>query len=679
MKEKYTKLVEELVTYRHEYYNLGESSISDEEYDAKVQQLILMETEDPSIIDPRSPTQTVGSTPVDKWTRKVNRVPMLSLDNVYDAVSTFDFFSNIAATLGIKPEELEIVSELKTDGLALSVIYQNGIFESARTRGDGLIGEDVTNIVQCIQSIPKRLDTLSPPEYIEVLAELHIWKHRFHEINARRVQLNEKPYATLRNAAAGSIRLQDPDEIRRRDLHLMPYGVGDCIPSLPYLLDDLKYPKSQQGMLKMLTKFGFANTCSITVACTPVSFEEDYAIKAKGRDNLSTDIDGIVYKVNLLRYQKELGCTARTPRWAIARKFTAQNGITTVSKVIFQVGRTGVITPVAMLRPIVINGVTITRANLYNPNALNMLGLCEEDSVLVERSGDVIPKITRVLSKLPNTYPVRFPTHCPSCNSKLVRDQQTAAIKCDNKLICKAQLVQSIRHYASKPLMNIRGLGKGIAHTLVGHGLLNNISDIYTLKDKLLLMQGIEGIGEVMATNLLEAIEVSKTTTLPKFIAALGIPGVGISNANDLAKVFKTFAEFSMGTNNAGLTQTDAYCCVENIGSGTAKAITAFFTNDANMQIINAILSAGVTMHSGVSSTVLQGTVWCITGTLTKPRVEYENIIVGCGGKVVRSISNEVTDILVGENAGTKATIAQTQGIPLTDEQTFYSRVNRNK
>ncbi|MDD5633025.1 MAG: NAD-dependent DNA ligase LigA, partial [Methylococcales bacterium] len=530
MNSAYNELVAKINQWDHEYYVLDNPTVSDAEYDQAFRKLLEMEAACPELITSDSPSQRVGAKPIDEFRKIEHAVKMLSLANAFSLEETFGFFEKAAKELDISPSSLDIFSEPKLDGLAISIHYDKGLLSFAATRGDGQVGEDVTHTIKTVKSVPLKLATDNPPEILDVRGEVFLPKAAFEKLNRQALENDSKVFVNPRNAAAGTIRQMNPKIAAERDLQFIPYGIGEY--------SGKHHFSRHSEILNYLHTIGFRkNPHCYAFSGSFDEFEENYHVMEQTREKLPMQIDGIVYKIDALKLQNALGFIARSPKWAVARKFPAQNDVTQLLAVNFQVGRTGVLTPVARLEPVFVGGVTVSNATLHNMDEIKRLGLEIGDSVEIQRAGDVIPKVVKVISKGARGKPIIMPEHCPVCNAAVERIEGQAAFRCTGGLTCAAQGAERIRHYASRKFMNITNLGTKLIELLYSKGILKTIADIYSLK--LSDIANLEGQGEKSAQNVLDSIESSKKTKLGTFLGALGIHEVGEESAKTIAKYFK--------------------------------------------------------------------------------------------------------------------------------------------
>ena len=651
IKDKIQELIEKISTFDYQYYVLDNPSISDFEYDKIFRSLVDLENENPELIRPDSPSQRVGGKALDAFESVIHRQAMLSLNNAFDDDELIAFDKRIKDDIGI--DEVEYAVEPKFDGLAITLTYENGIFVQGATRGDGYTGENVTHNLKTIRSIPTKLNYIHPPKLLEVRGEVLMLKKDFELLNQKQESLGEKQFANPRNAAAGSLRQLDPRITATRPLTFFSYGLGVCEPNLNL--------KTHTQTIQLLKQFNLPTSDLSTSVKGVKGLQSFYDKVSKLRNALAYDIDGVVYKVNSFNYQNELGFVSRAPRWAIAHKFPAEEALTEILDINVQVGRTGAITPVARLKPVFVGGVTVTNATLHNEDEMTRKDVHIGDIVSVRRAGDVIPEIVRVLiNKRPKTIKkFRMPTECPECGSALVRIDDEAIIRCSGGLVCPAQQKQSIIHFASRKAMDIEGLGDKSVEQLVTVGLIHELPDIFKLKLEQLI--NLDRMAEKSSRNLLDAIEKSKSTSLPRFIYALGIRNVGESTAKDLAGFYGDLDEIMKQTE-------ESLQIVPDIGPTVAKSISDFFRQTKSREVINSLIGLGVHWPKydikKSSSGIFATKTFVLTGTLpSMSREEAKSIIEMNGGKVVGSVSKKTDYVVAGSDAGSKLTTAQELGL----------------
>lgn len=657
------ELTETLWKHNYQYYVLDQPQISDSEYDALFQELVELESAFPDLQSKHSPTQKVGGMALKKFAKHTHSSPMLGLQNVYNLEEFQEFYDRWKEA---SSTDVQMTAEPKFDGLAVELIYENGLFTMASTRGDGVTGEDVTQNVRTIRSLPLRLRATSGtplPSYLEIRAEIILFKQDFHHINQERAKIGEPVFANPRNAAAGSIRQLDPKITAKRKLDFFCHSFGK--------VEGATW-KSHFEALTHLREWGLRTNPMCRRVATPgevISYYEDIE---RRRESLAYEVDGIVVKVDTLSLQRELGNVARSPRWACAFKFAAHEANTILEDVLFQVGRTGVITPVAVLRPVQIGGVEVKRAGLHNADQIESIDLRIGDTVVVKRAGDVIPEIQSVvpgLRKGTRTRKVVFPETCPSCDGPITRAAGEAAHRCTN-LSCPAQIAERLKHFVSKGAMNVEGLGSRWIELFMENGLVRKFSDIYDLTPEAL--QKLERQGERSAKKLCDAIAHSKRTTLDRFIFALGIPFVGERTAELIAQ--------SLGSLEAFLNASPTRLLeIEEVGETVASEIEEFLASKTNRREIDDLLAKGVVpeppKQSGMSQKLL-GATFVITGTLpTLSREDAESLIRSHGGKVTSSVTSKTKYLVVGEAAGSKLAKARELGIAELSEQSLLKLV----
>lgn len=662
MNTEYQQLVSTVNRWDYEYYVLDNPSVSDAQYDHAFRQLLDLEARHPEWVTAESPSQRVGAKPIAEFKKVSHKVRMLSLANAFSLEETHEFFVKAAKERGMSPESLRLFSEPKLDGLAISIHYLDGRFSYAATRGDGQVGEDVSHNIKTIRSVPLQLVVKNPPHVLEVRGEVFMPKQAFLKLNRLAQEGSGKTFANPRNAAAGTIRQMDPKIAAERDLQFISYGLGDYDGQRQFLY--------HSEIIDYLSSLGFKKNahCQILLASLD-ALARNYQHLEKARESLPMEIDGIVYKIDSLALQRELGAIARAPKWAVARKFPAQQVVTELLAVDFQVGRTGVLTPVARLAPVFVGGVTVSNATLHNMDEIDRLGVYVGDQVEIQRAGDVIPKVVRLASEGKHRSKVKMPGRCPVCGARVFKIGNQAAYRCSGGLSCAAQAAERIRHYASRHCMNIVNLGEKLIEALQQKGVLKTIADIYglTVDD----IASLDGQGEKSAENVLAAIEASKDTQLSTFIGALGIPEIGEESAKALAKHFHSLSAIAEATEQQLLE-------VPDIGPVMANNILAFFADTNNQAIIAEIIAAGVHWPDVPSDHVEQrplvGQTWVLTGTLKKPRTEFKARLENLGAKVANSVSKKTTCVLAGEDAGSKLAKAQALGVKIIDEDTFLAQ-----
>jgi DNA ligase (NAD+) len=655
------QLRQQLEEYSYQYYVLDNPTVPDAEYDRLYRQLQQLETEHPQLITSDSPTQRVGAAPLAKFGQVSHSIPMLSLDNAFDAADFSAFYKRMAERLD-NSADFSFCCEPKLDGLAVSIRYENGVLVQAATRGDGYTGEDITSNVKTIRAVPLKLKGKAVPAVLEVRGEVFMPLAGFTQMNDKARAAGEKVFANPRNAAAGSLRQLDPKISAQRPLMFYAYAVG--------AVDDqqgLLSSQSHYQRLMQLKDWGLPVCPEIRLVTGAEQALAYYQDILQRRSQLAYEIDGVVIKVSDLAQQQALGFVARAPRWAIAFKFPAQEMLTTLLDVEFQVGRTGAITPVARLEPVVVGGVTVSNATLHNQDEIARLGVKIGDSVIVRRAGDVIPQIVSVvLEQRPQTAEdIVFPQQCPVCGSKIERVSGEAVARCSGGLFCAAQLKESLKHFVSRKAIDIEGLGDKLVEQLVDQQLVKTPADIYSLDMAALV--GLERMAEKSALKLLSAIEQSKQTTLPRFIYALGIREVGEATALNLANHFATLANVQQAT-------LEQLLQVNDVGTVVAEHVKSFFTEPHNQSVITALVSAGINWpviaQLAQTEQPLAGQTIVLTGTLVSMgRDDAKARLQRLGAKVSGSVSAKTHAVIAGDNAGSKLAKATELNVPVWSEQ----------
>ena len=657
--------------HAHRYYVLDEPAIPDAEYDRLFQELQALEAQHPELASPDSPTRRVGGKPLDQFASVRHAMPMLSIRTETDTEATgaknFDLRVRKELGLGEGDPPVEYVAELKFDGLAINLRYEHGVLVQAATRGDGETGEDVTQNIRTIRQIPLRLPKDAPP-VLEVRGEVYMRRDHFEALNERQREKiakgakGEKTFVNPRNAAAGAVRQLDPAIAAQRPLSFFTYGVGEVTPPEQGGPDfDTHFQ-----LLLTLRSWGFpvaAQTQTAQGASELIAFHEKMG---RARDQLPYDIDGVVYKVNSLALQKKLGFVTREPRWAVAHKYPAQEQMTKVLAIDVQVGRTGKLTPVAKLAPVFVGGVTVTNATLHNEDEARRKDVRVGDTVIVRRAGDVIPEVVSVLLDKRTQHAPQFtmPRTCPVCGSDAVREEGEADYRCTGGLFCAAQRKEAILHYAHRRAVEIEGLGDKLVEQLVDAGVVRTLPDLYRLG--LTALAGLERMADKSANNLLDALEKSKQTTLPRFLFGLGIRHVGEATAKELARHF--------GSLDAVMDATEEQLLeVSDVGPIVAQSIRTFFDQPHNREVVEQLRACGVTWPEGKPAArapqPLSGKTFVITGTLpTLSRDEAKDRVEAAGGKVAGSVSKKTDFVVAGTEAGSKLTKAQELGVAVIDE-----------
>lgn len=660
---KMRHLIDALKRHNHAYYVLDAPILQDSEYDQLRQNLLSLEAAHPDLVQADSPTNQVGGAPLAQFTQVTHATPMLSLGNVFNDAELQDFMRRVNERLSDAQQNPEYDIELKLDGLAVALIYEHGTLRQAVTRGDGQVGEDITHNARTIRNLPQVLPAKIGQAIarLEVRGEVLMPKAGFLRLNREAEARGDKTFANPRNAAAGSLRQLDPSIAAQRPLAFYAYSINDGLPA------DIT---TQTQALRWLQGLGFS-IGEIQTATDSAAVQAAYeAINVK-RADLPYEIDGVVIKVNDLSLQRQLGFLSREPRWAMAYKFPAQTVITRLNAIDWQVGRTGQLTPVGKLAPVNVGGVTVSNVSLHNIGEIQRLDVRVGDMVSVHRAGDVIPKLTRVwLDERPaDSVPVTLPKQCPVCASPVVLPEGEALARCTGGLYCPAQQQEALVHFVSRRAMDIDGLGERLLAQFFALGWLHNVADIYDLPKHQSAMIALDKLGEKSVNNLLNAIEASKHTTLPRFIYALGIRGVGESTALNLARQFGDLPAL-MAAN------TDELLKTPDIGDITAASIHEFFAATHNREVIERLLAAGIQWEA-VSQTTdgqqpLKGQTWVITGTLAQmPRDEAKAKLQALGASVSGSLSGKTSVLLAGEKAGSKLAKAENLGIRIVDEAEF--------
>jgi len=654
--EQIKTLRDQLEAHNQAYYLRDDPLVPDVEYDRLFRQLQELEADHPEHFDANSPTQRVGGTPLDAFKKIRHAVPMLSLGNAFadEEIAEFDRRVREGLELGEKP--VAYLAEPKLDGLAISLRYQQGRLVTAATRGDGTTGEDVTANIRTLQALPLQLTGNGWPELLEVRGEVFIDKVGFAALNSRQAAAGEKTFANPRNAAAGSLRQLDSRITAKRPLTLFCYGWGEHSGQLS---------ATHHGVLAQLVDWGFPVSPLVRPVNGLTECLEYYAQMALDRADLPYEIDGVVFKVDRRDWQRELGQVARAPRWAIARKFPAEEAATELLAIDVQVGRTGAITPVARLAPVRVGGVMVTNATLHNEDEIRRKGVRPGSQVVVRRAGDVIPQVVGVVaSSVPSTgKPFQMPGECPECGAAVVREVDEAAYRCSGGLACPAQRKQAIRHFAARTAMDIDGLGDKLVDQLVERGLLQTVADIYRLTHE--QVAGLERMAAKSADNLLAAIEQSRQTTLARFIFALGIRHVGEATAAMLAE--------SCGSIDALIcAEIETLEQIEDVGPVVARSIHEFLHEPHNRQVIDALQAQGIhwleVEIKPVQDQPLAGKVLVITGSFSRPRPEIKADLQRLGAKVTGSVSKKTDWLAVGDSPGSKADKAAELGVAVIDE-----------
>jgi len=642
--------------HNYHYYVLDDPRIPDVEFDRLFRELQKLEADYPELASEDSPTRRVGSKGETSFEEVVHRIPMLSLDNAFSEQELRDFDRRVRERLG-SDDEIDYVCEPKLDGLAVSLRYENGVLTTAATRGDGYSGEDITANIRTIPSVPLRLRGEHIPPLVEVRGEVYMPKAGFEKLNQRLAARGEKTFVNPRNAAAGSLRQKKSTETAKRPLEMCAYSVD--------LEDDSLLPDNHWDSLLMVRDWGFRINPEMRSARGADECYAAYQELMNKRDSLPYEIDGIVFKVNSLALQKRLGFVSRAPRWAIACKFPAQEELTTVEDVEFQVGRTGAVTPVARLKPVFVGGVTVSNATLHNMDEVRRLDVHIGDTVFIRRAGDVIPQVVKVVpEKRPaDARAVELPEKCPVCDSDVIQIEGEAVARCSGGLFCPAQRKEAIRHYASRKALDIEGLGDKLIDVLVETGLVETVADLYRLRKTDLV--GLERMGDKSAANLIAAIDGARNPVLWRFLYALGIREVGEATAKALASHYGSL-EAIAAADEESLQQ------VPDVGPIVAGHVRSFFEQPHNQETLEALKQAGVQWQTETivaGEKPLQGQTWVLTGALSAmTRDEAREKLEALGAKVAGSVSKKTACVVAGEAAGSKLQKAEQLGIPVLDE-----------
>lgn len=665
--ERARALRDELQKHNIAYYVHDAPTISDAEYDALMRELQALETRFPELVSPDSPTQRVGAEPLSAFGQVTHRRPMLSLANAFSAEDLRAFDARAKRALGMDAgERIAYICELKLDGLAVSLTYENGVFVQGATRGDGTTGEDITQNLRTIKSLPLRLRGDSLPALIEVRGEVFLTHAEFARINQQREESGEPTFANPRNAAAGSLRQLDPRITAGRRLQIFLYGIGE---TRGYR------PETQAGLLDQYRAWGLPTNPYRQVGediAAVIAFVDDW----QGKKNaIDYDTDGVVVKVNDIRLQEELGQVARAPRWAIAYKYPALQVQTCVEDIVVQVGRTGSLTPLALLAPVPVGGVIVSRATLHNQDEIARKDVRVGDTVVIQRAGEVIPEVVRVVPELrpEGTAPYRLPENCPSCGTPVVRPDGEAVTRCPNAPGCPAQLQTRLEHFVGRNTLDIAGLGERHIAQLIAAGLVRDPTDLFFLKKENLLP--LERMGDKLADNILAAIEKSKQTTLARLIFALGMRHVGERASRVLARHFGSLDKLAAAS-------ADEMEQIHEIGRTTAESVAAFFALAETKTMLAKLHQAGVEAagdDSAPTSDHFAGKTFVFTGGLTqRTREEAEALVRRLGGRASGSVSRQTSYVVAGEGAGSKLAKAQSLGVPVLTEDDFAALLPQN-
>ena len=665
LQQQIDTLRQDLRRYEYEYHVLDNPTIPDAEYDRLFHQLKALEAAHPELITADSPTQRVGAKPLSGFAQIRHEIPMLSLDNAFSDEEFYAFVKRIEDRLIRLPEPLTFCCEPKLDGLAVSILYVNGVLTQAATRGDGTTGEDITANIRTIRNIPLQLLMDNPPARLEVRGEVFMPHAGFERLNQLALEKGEKTFANPRNAAAGSLRQLDPKITSKRPLVLNAYSIG--------IAEGVDLPNTHYDRLQWLKSIGIPVNPEIRLCNGTDEVLDFYRDIQNKRSSLGYDIDGTVLKINDIALQEKLGFISKAPRWAIAYKFPAQEELTRLNDVEFQVGRTGAITPVAKLEPVFVAGVTVSNATLHNGDEIERLDIAIGDTVVIRRAGDVIPQIIGVLHdrRPADARPIIFPKTCPVCDSAIVRIEGEAVARCTGGLFCAAQRKEALKHFVSRKAMDIDGVGGKLIEQLVDRELVHTPADLFKLD--LTTLTRLERMGAKSAENALASLEKAKNTTLARFIFALGIREVGEATALNLANHFKT----QEALQNAGL---EALQQVPDVGEVVANRILAFWHEPHNVAVVNDLIAQGVRWETvetkEVTENRFKGKTVVLTGTLTQMgRNEAKALLQDMGAKVSGSVSAKTDFVIAGDAAGSKLTKAQELGVTVLTEEEFLAEI----
>jgi len=668
VRQRATRLRAEIDRHNYRYHVMDDPEIPDAEYDRMLRELRALEEKHPDLVVPESPTQRVGGAPIAVFAEVRHRKPMLSLDNAFSREEVLAFDRRVRERLKTDGE-IDYCCEPKLDGLAVSLTYRDGTLAIAATRGDGAVGEDVTHNIRTIKSVPLRLTGHSLPELLEVRGEVFMSKAGFQEMNRRAAEQGEKSFVNPRNAAAGSLRQLDPRLTAKRPLEIFFYGAG--------LIEGQQLPPCHSLVLEQLRAWGLRTSPETRVVRGVEALFAYYEDIGKRRATLRYQIDGVVYKVDSREQQDALGFVARAPRWAVAHKFPAEEEMTRVRDIEWQVGRTGALTPVARLEPVFVGGATVSNATLHNIDELLRKDVRIGDTVVLRRAGDVIPEVVGVIKERrpARTSPVHLPKKCPICGSDVERQEGEAIARCTGTLVCPAQLKESLRHFASRRALNIDGLGSKLIEQLVDAGMVKNPGDLYRLT--VTELARMERMGERSAGKLVESLQRSKQTTLGRFLYALGIRDVGEATADALANHFRTLAAIQ----GASVEDIEE---VPDIGPVTAAHVQAFMAEPRNRKVITTLTQLGVNWAEATQTDVRDSAFNCktivLTGKLSSlSRDDASELVRRLGGKVAGSVSINTDYVVAGEDAGSKLRKANELGIKILGEEEFLALAGRRR
>ncbi len=670
VEKKIEELRKLILKHDYNYYVLAEPLISDENYDKLIKDLEKLESENPHLITFDSPTQRVGKDLTKEFNPVKHKVPMLSLANTYDEQDLYDFDRRVKESLS-DTEKIEYVVELKIDGASVSINYFNGILKTAATRGDGTVGEEITNNIKTLRSVPLKIDLSKEKKYklkdFEVRGEVYMPIEEFEKLNRDRELKGEKLFANPRNSTAGTLKLQDPKIVASRKLSVFLYSL---------ISNDEEF-ESQEENLKLLKKLGFRVNNQYKVCASIEEVLKICNLFEEKRESLDYEIDGAVIKVNSIKQQRILGSIAKSPRWAVAYKFKAKQAFTKLKEITWQVGRTGAITPVAELEPVKLAGSTISRATLHNFDEIQRKDIRAGDTVVIEKGGDVIPKVVSVvLSERPkNSQPTNPPTNCPVCSSSINKSENEVAYYCENPE-CSAQIKGRLIHFSSRGAMDIEGLGDALIELFVDKGFIKHISDIYKLKNIKNKLIQTERLGEKSIDNLLNSIEKSKSQPFSKVLFAIGIRYVGAGAAQKIADNFNSIDDIIAASE-------EEISSIYEIGPSISKSMKQFFSDRTNIKLVEDLKKSGLNFISEkkeIKQSNLTGKTFVLTGTLLSfSRDEAGARIVALGGKVTASVSKNTDFVVAGEKAGSKLSKAESLGVKILDEESFIKLLQENE
>ncbi|MDN3648906.1 NAD-dependent DNA ligase LigA [Reinekea marina] len=659
--QHYQELIDKITQLDYEYYVKNESSVPDAQYDRYMAELRDIESENPDWVSPSSPSQRVAGQAESAFKSVPHKVPMLSLDNAFNDDDMASFVKRLQDRLNIS-ESIDFACEPKLDGIAVSLLYEKGKLVRGATRGDGTTGEDITANVRTIRSIPLALKGDRIPDVLEVRGEIYMPKKGFEQLNEAARQKGEKTFVNPRNAASGSLRQLDPRLTAKRPLEMCCYSVG--------FFEGGELPSNQAELMAQFGRWGLKINDEMAVVSGVSGINAYFESLEQKRNALPYDIDGIVFKVNEFSLQQRLGFVSRAPRWAIARKFPAQEEMTQLIDVEFQVGRTGAITPVARLKPVFVGGVTVSNATLHNMDEVERLDVRIGDTVIIRRAGDVIPQVVQaVLAERPsNASVIHLPTECPICDSAIERVEGEAVARCTGGLFCGAQRREGLKHFVSRKAMDIDGFGEKLIDALLATQKIHAASDLYELT--LETLSSLERMGEKSAQNVLNALEASKNTTLAKFLFALGIREVGETTARNLATNFKTIEAIMSAT-------TEQLLELDDVGPKVAAHVVNYFAEEQNRMEVARLIALGVhwdDIEDSEESALLDGQTWVVTGKISAmSRDEAKDYLIRLGAKVAGSVSAKTTQVVAGPGAGSKLKKATELDIPIMDEEQFLT------